>query len=99
MVMPINTNSLTTMFPQRTWDLNQIKQDCLAKYGLVADEDFIINKYGGRSMTDFKSYSNIFFSNGEHDPWSAGSPLISLSESLISFVIEDAAHHLDLRRP
>ncbi len=99
MVMPINTNNLTTMFPERKWDFEKVKDECNATYGLQSDEDFIINTYGGRSNSDFKGYSNIFFSNGEHDPWSAGSPLISLSESIISFVIEDAAHHLDLRKP
>ena len=39
----------------------------------------------------------FFFSNGLLDPWSAGGVLKSLSDSLVSIVIEDGAHHLDLR--
>jgi len=36
-------------------------------------------------------------SNGDLDPWSAGGVLQSPSASLVSIVIKDAAHHLDLR--
>lgn len=36
-------------------------------------------------------------SNGDLDPWSAGGVLESPSPSLMSIVIKDAAHHLDLR--
>ena len=50
-------------------------------------------------MTDFRDYSNIFFSNGDRDPWKAGSPSNSINQNIIAFEIEDAAHHLDLRLP
>jgi len=36
-------------------------------------------------------------SNGDLDPWAAGGVLVSPSPSLVSIVIKDAAHHLDLR--
>ena len=36
-------------------------------------------------------------SNGDLDPWAAGGVLESPSASLVSIVIKDAAHHLDLR--
>jgi len=36
-------------------------------------------------------------SNGDLDPWSAGGVLQSPAPSLVSIVIENAAHHLDLR--
>eukprot|EP01017_Pseudomicrothorax_dubius_P007948 TRINITY_DN12562_c0_g1_i2.p1 TRINITY_DN12562_c0_g1~~TRINITY_DN12562_c0_g1_i2.p1 ORF type:complete len:101 (+),score=31.57 TRINITY_DN12562_c0_g1_i2:65-367(+) len=54
---------------------------------------------GGERTSEFLSYSNIFFANGDLDPWSAGSPLETISSSLPAYVIHDAAHHLDLRPP
>jgi len=36
-------------------------------------------------------------SNGDLDPWSAGGVLKSPAPSLVSIMIENAAHHLDLR--
>ena len=45
--------------------------------------------------------SNIIFSNGQLDPWSAGGltvPIIGNSNIDILY-IEQAAHHLDLREP
>ena len=62
-------------------------------------ENFVLDFYGGRSTAEYLGYSNIFFSNGQLDPWSAGSPLESISENLIAFYIAHSAHHLDLRDP
>jgi lysosomal Pro-X carboxypeptidase len=87
------------MFPTRKWDLENFKKDCQSKYGTIPQEDYIIDLYGGRELTDFQDYSNIFFSSGKRDPWSAGSINRSISENIIAYVIDDAAHHLDLRAP
>ena len=45
------------------------------------------------------SVRNVFdwHSNGDLDPWSAGGVLESPAPSLVSIMIKDAAHHLDLR--
>lgn len=39
----------------------------------------------------------LFDSNGKLDPWSGGGVQQSLSKTLVAIMIEDAAHHLDLR--
>lgn len=44
-----------------------------------------------------KSLSNIIFSNGLRDPWSAGGVNQSLSDTLIAIQIPGACHHEDLR--
>ncbi|CAL5428765.1 unnamed protein product [Camellia sinensis] len=41
--------------------------------------------------------SNIIFSNGLLDPWSGGSVLEDVSETIVALVTEKGAHHLDLR--
>ena len=37
------------------------------------------------------------YSNGGLDPWSGGGVLMDLSPSLVSIIIPEGAHHLDLR--
>jgi hypothetical protein len=49
--------------------------------------------YGGLRIG---AASNIVFSNGQHDPWSAGGVLCAPSPTTVSFLIPSAGHHLDL---
>jgi lysosomal Pro-X carboxypeptidase len=49
---------------------------------------------------DLKYASNIVFSNGKIDPWSVGGILGDLNNpNLQTIIIEESAHHLDLRAP
>lgn len=41
--------------------------------------------------------SLLYFSNGGLDPWSAGGVTHNLTGPLVSIMIPDGAHHLDLR--
>ena len=61
--------------------------------------NYTLDTYGGVNDDDMKSYSNIFFSNGKLDPWSGGSPIKNISETLQAVYMDDCAHHLDLRAP
>lgn len=39
----------------------------------------------------------LFCSNGGLDPWSGGGVNVHISDSLVTIVIPEGAHHLDLR--
>mmetsp|Transcript_4197 Transcript_4197/g.14265 ORF Transcript_4197/g.14265 Transcript_4197/m.14265 type:complete len:97 (-) Transcript_4197:168-458(-) len=50
--------------------------------------------WGGHRGTD--QASNIIFSNGDLDPWSANGVTSSQSDTVYPLMIEGGAHHLDL---
>ncbi|XP_013394465.1 lysosomal Pro-X carboxypeptidase-like [Lingula anatina] len=94
MVMPLCTDGVHDMFEPQPWDFNAFAKGCKKQFGVVPRPQWIKTQYGGKNIT---SASNIIFSNGRLDPWSGGGVTTSLSDSLIAIIIEEGAHHLDLR--
>ncbi|KAG8431555.1 hypothetical protein GDO86_018247 [Hymenochirus boettgeri] len=94
MVMPFCSDGVTDMFEAQTWDFQAYSDECYKQWGVRPRSSWITTVYGGKNIT---SHSNILFSNGGLDPWSAGGVKESLSESLVAIVIPEGAHHLDLR--
>lgn len=88
------SNGVTDMFPPAPFDEQAIAAGCMQQYGVTPRDDWIMTWSGGLNIT---TSSNIIFSNGRLDPWSGGGVLSSLSSSLVAILIDDAAHHLDLR--
>lgn len=93
MVMPFCYDGINDMFEVQKWDLDQFSKDCVKEWGVTPRAEMADLMYGGRNLA---AASNIVFSNGLLDPWSSGSVLKS-SGSVVSVIIPEGAHHLDLR--
>lgn len=99
MVMPMSSDPKTSMFPTFTFNYTYEQERCMKSYGVKPRGRWITTEFGGH---DFKtswqeSGSNIIFASGLLDPWSGGSVLQNVSETLVALVTEEGAHHLDLR--
>ncbi|KAJ0063645.1 hypothetical protein NL108_004491 [Boleophthalmus pectinirostris] len=94
MVMPMCTDGVNDMFEPEEWNFQAFSDECKSMFGVRPRADWAEVVYGGK---DIGAHSNIIFSNGVLDPWSAGGVTHNISESLVSILIPDGAHHLDLR--
>lgn len=94
MVMPLCTDGIHDMFTVQKWDFDAYVKDCQKERHVTPLKYWAETQYGGQNI---QAHSNIIFSNGLLDPWSAGGVLKSVSDSLVAILIEAGAHHLDLR--
>ncbi|NXF85330.1 PCP carboxypeptidase, partial [Eubucco bourcierii] len=94
MVMPMCTDGINDMFEPQKWDFDALSEECYRLWGVRPRPSWILSMYGGKNIS---SHSNIVFSNGGLDPWSAGGVTQNITDSLVAVVISDGAHHLDLR--
>ncbi|KAL9241752.1 hypothetical protein vseg_015822 [Gypsophila vaccaria] len=99
MVMPMSSNPDTSMFPAWNYNYTYEQERCKSSYGVVPRRRWITTEFGGHDYktTWSKSASNIIFSNGLLDPWSGGSVLQNISDTIVALVTKEGAHHLDLR--
>lgn len=96
MVMPICSDGINDMFDPEPFDLKAYVEDCRKRWGVQTQVDKVKTLYGTRS--DLLAASNIIFSLGTRDPWSAGCPNESNEKNEIYFIsLEGACHHEDLR--
>ncbi|CAH1421281.1 unnamed protein product [Lactuca virosa] len=99
MVMPMSSDRDSSMFPEWEYNSTSYAEECWNQFRVIPRPTWITTEFGGH---DYKSVlkkfgSNIIFSNGLLDPWSGGSVLENVSESVVALVTEKGAHHLDLR--
>ncbi|XP_049926990.1 lysosomal Pro-X carboxypeptidase [Epinephelus moara] len=94
MVMPMCTDGVQDMFEPEEWNFQAFSDECNGIFGVRPRADWAGTVYGAK---DIAAHSNIIFSNGGLDPWSAGGVTHNITDSLVSIMIPDGAHHLDLR--
>lgn len=97
MPMPMATRN-TSMFLEADFDEAAWTTYCQNTYGTTPKWDWAWETFGGQNFTrDFAGYSNIMFSNGDLDPWSAGGVNGWVNYKVPYIMIKGGAHHLDLR--
>lgn len=74
MVMPM-CSTASEMFEEQPWNLTSYSETCYKKWGVRPVANLVLGEYGGAQVS---TYSNVVFSNGLLDPWSAGG-VISVS--------------------
>ncbi|KAF0708871.1 hypothetical protein As57867_006166, partial [Aphanomyces stellatus] len=90
-----DSNGVTDMFWPRTVPMETIARDCKAKWGVTPNPDHIRTMYGSADAL-LATTSNIVFSNGGFDPWSAAGVLANTNPLITLVDIPEGAHHLDL---
>ena len=94
---PIGSYGLPNdFFLPSPFSLDEFVRGCEQRYNTTPRPYWVLQQYGGY---DIRGASNIVFSSGRLDPWISGSITrnISGSPSLIAIVIEEGAHHAELR--
>ncbi|XP_051114466.1 uncharacterized protein LOC127240068 [Andrographis paniculata] len=99
MVMPMSSSRNGSMFPTYDYNYSSMVEWCFKSYHVKPRPNWITTEFGGHGFKKVLGNfgSNIIFSNGLLDPWSGGSVLESVSETIVALVTEKGAHHLDLR--
>ncbi|KAL8250930.1 hypothetical protein R6Q59_034623 [Mikania micrantha] len=99
MVMPMSSNKNSSMFPEWDYNFTSYAEECQNEFGVTPRPTWITTEFGGHNYKSvFKMFgSNIVFSNGLLDPWSGGSVVEDISDSIVALVTKKGAHHMDLR--
>ena len=98
---PQGTTNVTDVFPPFPWDPNTQISYCRSTYGVTPRPEWIPVNYGMTPINAqrLKYASNIFFANGQLDPWLYGCVTSTTNKQLTTFTMAGGAHHTDLRTP
>jgi lysosomal Pro-X carboxypeptidase len=93
-----DTDGVHDMFWPRHVSFETIQASCATKWKVNPDPQWIRTMYGSANRM-LSSTSNIVFSNGGYDPWSAAGVLSlppNAHPNITIVLIPEGAHHLDL---
>mmetsp|Transcript_12165 Transcript_12165/g.19768 ORF Transcript_12165/g.19768 Transcript_12165/m.19768 type:complete len:491 (+) Transcript_12165:104-1576(+) len=95
-VQPIGTNNVSDMFPPKEWTLEWMETHAKTRFSYArVDGSALSERYGlaaSKREGANKYFTNVIWSNGLQDPWSAG----GVFDSKYSIVMENGAHHSEL---
>ncbi|XP_077500595.1 lysosomal Pro-X carboxypeptidase-like [Amblyomma americanum] len=94
LAQPFCANGVSDMFYPYTWNATAERERCQKKFGITPDFYRTVMMFGG---SKFSTATNIIFSNGELDPWSAVGIQEPPTDDVVLITIPGAAHHVDLR--
>ncbi|GKU94948.1 hypothetical protein SLEP1_g8370 [Rubroshorea leprosula] len=99
MVMPMASDLDNSMYPAYDFNYSSYQEECWKDFQVIPRPRWITTEFGGHDIKNkLKLFgSNIIFSNGLLDPWSGGSVLKNISQTIVALVTEEGAHHIDLR--
>mmetsp|Transcript_25947 Transcript_25947/g.26155 ORF Transcript_25947/g.26155 Transcript_25947/m.26155 type:complete len:525 (+) Transcript_25947:88-1662(+) len=102
LMMPFSSGSDEDfVFPVSKFNFTTASTTCREQWGVSPVVGFAVREYG--NYNTYRQASNIFFANGDLDPWtplcvdcSTPDQLCGSGNDVISAVVEGGAHHLDL---
>lgn len=95
MPLPASSDGLQDMFFKYKWGISEIGNYCTDKYGVEPLPAEFSLKHGGLDLK--KATSKLILTNGYLDPWMPGGYNKSQSKDILFWMVEQGAHHLDLR--
>ena len=95
-VMPFCSDGKQDMFMPHDFNLDAYEKNCLQQFGTHPRPNWPEIYFNVDTM---KQIGNIIFSNGYLDPWSSGGVLDEkeAGDKNFIFILDQGAHHLDLR--
>lgn len=108
-VLPMSSNGSGMFWDEGDFDYPGYTKMCQDTFGLTPQYDWALQFFGGADInTEWKDMTNIVWSNGSLDPWSAGGVTKNVpgwskdggkTWATEAILIENSAHHTDLREP
>ncbi|KAK9809908.1 hypothetical protein WJX72_001411 [[Myrmecia] bisecta] len=93
MVQPFTRDGVQDMYWEQKFDMKAASAACQAAWGVRPRPMWPTIAWGGKRI---QTLSNVVFTNGLLDPWHGGGVLTNISDSVVSILIPEGAHHLDL---